>query len=67
MIVIYYEINDKMISLKKTNDNKLNLKQKIIRYFIEPACGSIKRDEYETRGEPGWGLRLSKNWEKWHC
>ena len=38
----------------------------IIRYFIEPACGTIKKDEYETRGEARWGLRSSKNEEKWH-
>ena len=25
-------------------------KQRIIRYFIEPVCSTIERDEYETRG-----------------
>ena len=52
MIVIYYEICDKMISLKKNDDDKLNLKQRVIRYFIEPACSTIERDEYKIRGEP---------------
>ena len=30
----------------------MNLKQRIIHCFIEPTCGTIERDEYETRGEP---------------
>ena len=51
MIVKYYEICDKIISLKN-NDDKLNLKQRILRFFIEPACGTIEGDEYETRSEP---------------
>ena len=37
--------------IKKTKDDKLNLKQRILRHFIETACSIIGRDEYETRGE----------------
>ena len=33
--------------IKETNDDRLNSKHKIIRHFIEPACGTIKKDEYE--------------------
>ena len=36
--------------IKKTKKSKLNLKQRIIRHFIEPTYGTIERDEYETRG-----------------
>ena len=36
--------------IKKTKKSKLNLKQRIIRHFIEPAYSTIERDEYETRG-----------------
>ena len=44
VLVIYYEICNKMISKKKTNDDKLDLKQRIIRYFIEPAYGTIEKN-----------------------
>ena len=39
------------ISLKKTNDDKLNLKQRIIRHFIEPVYGTIESDKYKAQGE----------------
>ena len=42
--------------INETNDDTLNLKQRIIRHFIEPACGTIERDEYETRGESAVGF-----------
>ena len=39
---------------------KLNLKQKIISFFIEPACVTIERDEYETRGESIVGVAFQQ-------
>ena len=44
----------------KENDSKLNLKQIIIRYYIEPARGTIKRDEYETQSEPIVGVAFER-------
>ena len=29
-------------------------------HFIEPACGTIDRDEYETRGEPVSGVAFEQ-------
>ena len=48
IIVIHCEICDEVISLKEMNGDKLNLEQRSIRYFIEPGCGNIENDEYET-------------------
>ena len=35
-----------------------------MRYFIEPACGTIERDEYETRGEPAARVAFSQEREE---
>ena len=34
--------------------------------FYWASMWDYKKDEYETRGEARWGLRSSKNEEKWH-
>ena len=54
----------KKFHLKKTDHDKLNLKQRIIRYFIEPACGTIERDEFKTRGEPVVGVAFKQEWRE---
>ena len=41
---------------KKSKNYKLNLKQKIIGYLIEPTYDTIDRNEYETRDEPVVGV-----------
>ena len=39
---------------------RTSLKQRIIRNFIEPACGTIERDKYETRSESAVGVAFEQ-------
>ena len=45
--------------IEETNDDKMNF-NKIIRHFIEPACGTIERNEHKTRGEPVVGVAFEQ-------